>query len=98
MTSQNWELEIGYHQGTMMSRDFTNTTTTWDDQPLQSLEDCIETANKYKESYQSRGVTFGLLMLFHRKVNCIRILCGERIIDNCALHPPLWFAITIRSK
>lgn len=52
-----WRIAIGIHQGTMMSRDFHSVSTKFDDSsaPLQSLADCIECAQAWRENYRKLG-------------------------------------------
>ena len=54
---KTWTLAIGCHRGTMMSRDSQNVTSKFDDynQPLTSLEDCIECAKAWRQNYAQIG-------------------------------------------
>ena len=53
----SWKLSIGCHRGTMVSRDFNLVGTKFHDsnQPLESLEDCIQCAKDWKNNYNSFG-------------------------------------------
>ena len=52
-----WKLHIGIHRGTITSRDLETNTGKYDDStsPLESLEDCIDTAQKWQDNYRSMG-------------------------------------------
>lgn len=55
--SNEWQLKLGIHRGTITSRDFHSVSYKFgkSEDPLTSLEDCIECAKKWKKNYQSLG-------------------------------------------
>jgi hypothetical protein len=52
-----WRLRIEIHKGTINSRDSASHSSKYGDpkNPLTSLEDCVDTAQKWEESYRSQG-------------------------------------------
>lgn len=57
MQNKPWKLVIGCHKGTFTSRDCHETTTKFDsDEPLTSLDDCVECAKKWRSNYSVIGV------------------------------------------
>jgi hypothetical protein len=51
-----WKLHIGLHRGTITSRDSDVKTQRFDGaEPLQSLEDCIECAKAWQNTWRGCG-------------------------------------------
>lgn len=53
----SWKLDIGIHKGTIISRDGGSHCTKFSDpsKPLESLQDCIETAKEWQRVASSMG-------------------------------------------
>lgn len=55
--NKSWRLDLGVHRGTVNSRDYHSTTTKFsNDEPLESLEDCKETAKQWEDNYRQLGL------------------------------------------